>query len=462
MVGHRGTVGRILAPPSVGRGHGGSDRSVVDPGRSEGRWDGACRISASSRGRVVAAWRRAHRSEPCRPEPCRPESSRPERCRPDRPRPGPLLPGRVCPGCPLRRVVRRGGDLDGHLLPTELSGPDPPPGQHALLPDRRGRSERRVPGVQALPARRLTRVARVGSPNRCRRPGDAVDRGWRGGPRRGRGTGGSARLQRPAGGAAGARRGRHRSAGPRTGPARPHRSDPDRDHGPGLRRDLLRGWLLERAAVQRDCPRGLRPDSRRAADPRPTGRDGRGRPGGAPPARAGAVRRVGAVRTAGTTGGPGPGGGGGRPPRRGRGHLPSCPDARARCRGRRAHPAPRSRGRRGPSRGPEGPDLGGGPLSLVARPRRGPRGRGRGAGGGSRPGPERCCPCRAEGHAQRRRCRDRGAGPPGTAGVDRRGPDTRGAAGGRHRRRVAGSTDRRHGHHPSLPHGRGVGRAPAG
>ena len=46
--------------------------------------------------------------------------------------------------------------------------------QRRVLPDRRRRPAARLPGVQALPARRLARLARVGRARRRRRPGDAA------------------------------------------------------------------------------------------------------------------------------------------------------------------------------------------------------------------------------------------------------------------------------------------------
>ena len=95
----------------------------------------------------------------------------------------PLLPRRAEPRRPLRRLVLRGGPHDRHLLPAELPGGHAEAGQRRLLPVRRGRPAARVPGVQALPARRLARFAGVGRARRPRRAGDAADRRRRRRPR---------------------------------------------------------------------------------------------------------------------------------------------------------------------------------------------------------------------------------------------------------------------------------------
>ena len=72
------------------------------------------------------------------------------------------------------------------------------------------------------------------------------------------------------------RRARRRPARPGPGPPRADRAGADRDHGPDLRRHRLRGRLLQRAAVQRHRPRGVRRHADRAA--RHGGAARRGRP----------------------------------------------------------------------------------------------------------------------------------------------------------------------------------------
>ena len=77
----------------------------------------------------------------------------------------------------------RGVTSTRHLLPAELPGRAAEARQHALLPHGGGRPARRLPGLQALPARRVARVAGVERPRRRRRPGDAADRRRRRRPR---------------------------------------------------------------------------------------------------------------------------------------------------------------------------------------------------------------------------------------------------------------------------------------
>ena len=83
----------------------------------------------------------------------------------------------------LRRLGLRGDHLDRHLLPAELPGAHGQARERAPVPHRRGRPGRRLPGLQALPARRRARLAGVGHPRRHGRPRDAPDRRRRGGPR---------------------------------------------------------------------------------------------------------------------------------------------------------------------------------------------------------------------------------------------------------------------------------------
>jgi len=64
------------------------------------------------------------------------------------------------------------------LLPAELPGPVTPGPQRGVLPDRGGGPARRVPGLQAVPPRRIARLSGVGRPPGRGCPGDAAHRGW--------------------------------------------------------------------------------------------------------------------------------------------------------------------------------------------------------------------------------------------------------------------------------------------
>ena len=55
---------------------------------------------------------------------------------------------------PGGRVLRR-GHLDGDLLPARLSGPHAEARERALLPDRRGGPQRRIPGLSPVPPGRV-------------------------------------------------------------------------------------------------------------------------------------------------------------------------------------------------------------------------------------------------------------------------------------------------------------------
>ena len=107
-----------------------------------------------------------------------------------------VLPGRPEQGRPLRRVVLHRGHLHRHLLPAELPGHHPEAGQRPLLPDRGRGAAGRLPGLQAVPARRRARLARVERAGRRRGPGDAPDRRRRRRPGRRARARRAARLQR--------------------------------------------------------------------------------------------------------------------------------------------------------------------------------------------------------------------------------------------------------------------------
>ncbi len=144
-------------------------------------------------------------------------------------RPRRLLPSVPGPRRPIRRVVLHRGHLDRHLLPAQLPGHDAQARQRALLPHRGRRPAGRVPGLQAVPARRHPGLAGVGRPGRRGGPGHAAHRRRGGRPRRGAGPGRPARLQRAPARTAAAGRAGGRAAGPRPGPAGPDGPGPDRD-----------------------------------------------------------------------------------------------------------------------------------------------------------------------------------------------------------------------------------------
>ena len=136
--------------------------------------------------------------------------------------------------------------------------------ERRVLPDGGGGPAARLPGVQALPARRLTGLAGVGRPRRRR------------GPRRcaSSPTASSTARACPASPAASATASATSTgvmtdelgAGParhRPGPARPHRPHAARDDGPAPRRRRRGRRVRQRAPVQRHRPRGVRVDADR-------------------------------------------------------------------------------------------------------------------------------------------------------------------------------------------------------
>ena len=162
------------------------------------------------------------------------------------------------PGPPLRRGVLHRGPDHRHLLPALVPGAHPGTGQRHLPPHRSERARRRLPRLQALPARRDARQPRVGRRRRRRRAGDAPDRRRSRRPRGCRRAGPPGRLHpappRPAPDP-GARRG---PAGAGPGPSRPERAGAHRDHRPAADRRRVRGRLRQRPPVQRDPARDLR------------------------------------------------------------------------------------------------------------------------------------------------------------------------------------------------------------
>ena len=154
----------------------------------------------------------------------------------------------------------------GHLLPAELPGDDPQARERALLPVGRGGAAGRLPGVQALPARRRARLAGVEHARRRRRAGDAADRRRRRRPRR------RARPRRRGSATACAScsacsspssaRGRSRSparSAPRRRASLIETTDAADDRGRVRRR------VREHPAVQRHRARGVRAHADRAA-----------------------------------------------------------------------------------------------------------------------------------------------------------------------------------------------------
>ena len=181
------------------------------------------------------------------------------------PRLRPVLPGRRGQGRALRRVVLHRSAHHRHLLPAELPGPHAVPEERRVLPDRGRGAARRVPGVQAVPPRRVARLARVGPARRRRRPGDAAHRRRRRRPRRRLGARAPARVQRAAAAPLAGRRARRRPARPGPGPAGPDRARADRDHRPAHHRHRVRVGLRQHPPVQRHDPRGVRIDTERDA-----------------------------------------------------------------------------------------------------------------------------------------------------------------------------------------------------
>ncbi len=247
-----------------------------------------------------------------------------------------LLPRREGPGPALRRgLLHRGAD-HRHLLPALLPGP------HAGVPKRHVPPECRLsaggwlPRVQALPPRRHARQPRLGRRGRRGRPGDAPDRRRRRRPGGCPRPGPSGRLHAPSPEPDPHRGGRRRSARARPRPPGPDGARADRDEQLLPGRCRVRRGLLQRPAVQRDDPRGLRRDADRAA------RASQRRPGDRhdvhAPRGPDAVRRTGAAAVPGRPRRPGSRGGGrglvrpdpGPAPRHGHGapRRPRRPDRR--------------------------------------------------------------------------------------------------------------------------------------
>ena len=239
-----------------------------------------------------------------------------------------MLPGREVPRPSLRRSLLHRGTHDRDLLPPVLPGPDAGVPQRHLPPERGVRAGRRLPRLQALPARRHPGQPRLGRRRDRGRPRDAADRRRCRRPRGRRRAGPPGRLHAAASHPTAHVRARRRPPRPCPGASRADRAGARRDDRPGLRRRRVRGRLLQRPAVQRHRPRGLRRDTDRAAraSPRDAG------PGDGDDA----ARRTHAVRG----------------PRAAR--LPRLP-RRAGGRGRRPglvcpHPRPPARPRHGPAR----------------------------------------------------------------------------------------------------------------
>ena len=218
-------------------------RTVVMPASSDDRrrTDAGRRPARCRQHRSALARRRCRRGDRCR---CPISASEAAAERPSWSHgagPRAVLPGRHQPRLALRRLLRRSRAHDRHLLPPELPGRHAEARQHRVLPDRRGGPRARLPGVQALPARRLARLAGVGRPRRRRRPGDAADRRRRRRSRGRRRPRHAAALQRSPPQSRDHRRARRRAAGHRPRPAgddrpRAHRDVVDAVHGDRLRR----------------------------------------------------------------------------------------------------------------------------------------------------------------------------------------------------------------------------------
>ena len=142
----------------------------------------------------------------------------------------------------------------------------PEAAERALLPDGRRRAAARLPGLQALPARRRRPARRSGtsaatsSARAMRLIADGVvDREGVGGlaGRLGYSERHLDRLRR--------RRARRRAARARPRPARPDRPPADRDDRPAVHRRRVRRRVREHPPVQRHRPRGVRDVAHRAA-----------------------------------------------------------------------------------------------------------------------------------------------------------------------------------------------------
>ena len=181
--------------------------------------------------------------------------------------PGTLLRSGQEQGLTLRRRVLLRRDLDGYLLPAQLSGPHPQAPEHAVLPDGRGRTAGGLPGVSAVPTRRNARLAGVEHPRRRRRARHATHPRRHRRPRRRRRAGRPPELQHAPTEPPHHGRSRHGAARPRPGPAQSDGACPARDDRPPDRARRVRRRLRQRASVQRHHPRDLRRHAERAAGP---------------------------------------------------------------------------------------------------------------------------------------------------------------------------------------------------
>ena len=285
----------------------------------------------------------------------------------------PLLPRRPVQGRPVRRLVRHRRTDDEDLLPPQLPCPATVRPQHALLSDCRGRAGSGLPGLQAVPSRRIARIPGVERPRRRGGPGDATDRRRHGGSRRRHWAGGPRRLHHPAAGTVAASRGGRQSPCPGPRAADADRAGVDRDDRPAIRRRRVRRRLLEHPPVQRHGSVDLRTDSYRAPGTRPHPIRARlRRLGGAFGATAGAhaVRLRGRVRPSGRQR---------RARCRGGSRRRLPPHAATAVRQRRREPDPSGRPRQmrvGARRIPR-PVHRDRPVPTAARPRCRPRGHGR-------------------------------------------------------------------------------------
>ena len=170
-------------------------------------------------------------------------------------------------GRPVRRLVLLRHHVHRHLLPAQLPGAGGQAPERALLRHGRRRPTSGLPCLHALPARRHARLTRVERPRRRRGAGHAPHRRRRRRPRRCRRSRGASRLQHPPAQPPRHGRSRHRTSrrGPR--PPVPDRAHLARDDRPVRDPHRVRGGVLQRAAVQRHHPAGVRRHPRRPARP---------------------------------------------------------------------------------------------------------------------------------------------------------------------------------------------------
>ena len=185
-----------------------------------------------------------------------------------------LLPRLPDPRRPLRRPRVRRRDVDRHLLPADL------PGAHARSsrtaassprpPPRRRRAS--APACAAGRRSRPTSPSGAARPTRCRRALALIADGALDGERgRRRGAGRAAGRRRPPAAPAvpaASRRLAHRR---RPDAARAVRQAADPRHAPADDRGGVGLGLRQRAPLQRDLPRAVRPAAQRAAPPRKKG-----------------------------------------------------------------------------------------------------------------------------------------------------------------------------------------------